>query len=199
MKVESSTQLKITVIGEYFVGKTSVIGRFVDGTFDDTYSATIGFTFLSKKVKFNNKDYVLNIWDTSGSERHRAVAPNYYRGSDGCILVYDLSNPKSLEPLEYWLKEFRNLSSVAGFSESVPSILIGNKADLPFDPSTQSEAESFAQKNGIEKHLITSALTGLNVDEAFQSLVEICSTHQIQQFQQVSLSLSPPSKKKNCC
>ena len=194
---ECTTQLKITVLGQYFVGKTSIVGRFVEGTFDDTYSATIGFTFLSKKVKYHDKDYILNIWDTSGSERHRAVAPNYYRGSDGCILVYDLTNPQSLQELEFWLTEFRNLSKTA--EDAVPIILIGNKSDLDHSQDTVLEAEQFAANHNISKHLVASALEGTNVEEAFNTLVELCSKHQKQQFDSISLTMQAPPEKKCSC
>ena len=191
---ETTTQLKITVLGQYFVGKTSIVGRCVDGTFDDTYSATIGFQFLSKKVKYKNKEYILNIWDTSGSERHRAVAPNYYRGSDGGVLVYDLTNAQTLRELEFWISEFRNLSKTS--DNSVPLILIGNKSDLEYEPDIIKEAEQFAEKHGISKHLITSALDGTNIVEAFDTLVALCSQHQKQQFN--SISLTPPNPTKPC-
>ena len=192
---DCTIQLKITVLGQYFVGKTSIVGRFVDGTFDDTYSATIGFSFMSKKVKFNDREYILNIWDTGGSERHRAVAPNYYRGSDGCILVYDVTNPQSLTDLETWITEFRNLSKTS--EDSVPFILVGNKADLEYSEDLKISADQFAENHNIANHFITSALTGQNVDEAFNTLVELCSKHQKQQFDSITLNL-PTNQKSNC-
>lgn len=200
MSIDDDTplSLKITLLGEFFVGKTSITSRFIEGTFDDTYSATIGVKFLSKEVTYNDRKYVLNVWDTSGSERYRSVAPNYYRGSDGCILVYDLSNIKTLEPLKYWLEEFRSLSSTASDS-SVQVILVGNKSDLEHSEDTVLAAEQFAEKHGIIKHIKTSALTGENVEEAFNALVELCSHHQKQQLDSVTYTLQPPQKKPCAC
>ncbi|EAX89133.1 small GTP-binding protein, putative [Trichomonas vaginalis G3] len=192
----SSTQLKITVLGEYFVGKTSVINRFVEGTFDDSYSATLGFSFLSKELTHNNTKYILNIWDTSGSERYRSVAPNYYRGSDGCILVYDLTNHKSLESLEFWYGEFKSLAQKNGIQQ-VPALLIGNKSDLVYDKEILLAAEKFAQEHEISKSLITSAVNGSNIDETFLAMVDLCSSHQRDQFDQISLTLNQ-RKKSNC-
>ena len=176
--------LKVTVLGEYFVGKTSIIGRFVGGVFDETYSATIGFSFLS------------NIWDTSGSERHRAVAPNYYRGTDGCVLVYDLTNPKSLNQLSYWYDEFNSLTEEKDSDEPIPVILIGNKADLQYNDEVEEEAMKFCRKHNIENHFIVSANTGLNVEEAFQSLVSLCQAHQKYEYHAVTITEQPTGK---CC
>lgn len=194
----NSLQLKITIIGEYFVGKTSIISRFVEGVFDDTYQATIGFTFLSKTVSYQGKEYTLNIWDTSGSERHRAVAPNYYRGSDGCILVYDLSNPNSLEPLNFWYEEFQNLATKSGAS-AIPALLIGNKSDLPYDQATFDSAQQFAEKHDIKDHYKASALSGENVNTAFDALVRLCTEHLKQQFNSIKINPVEVKKQEGCC
>ena len=193
-----SLTLKITLIGEYFVGKTSIIGRFVDGTFDETYSATIGFSFLSKSIKFHEQTYTLNIWDTSGSERHRAVAPNYYRGTDGCILVYDVSNPKSLEPLSYWYEEFSSRVHTGLESNAVPTILLGNKGDLGYEESTVEEAKLFAESHNISDHFVVSALSGQNIEQAFERMVELCAEHQESAFQSVLLRPSQRQPRKKC-
>lgn len=191
--------LKITLIGEFFVGKTSIIGRFVDGTFDETYSATIGFSFLSKAITFRDQHYTLNIWDTSGSERHRAVAPNYYRGTDGCILVYDVSNPKSLEPLSYWYEEFSSRVQTGLEANAVPTILLGNKADLGYEESTVADAKQFAESHGIADHFVVSALSGQNIEQAFERMVELCSIHQESAFQSVALRPSQREQRKCPC
>ncbi|OHT12415.1 small GTP-binding protein [Tritrichomonas foetus] len=195
--------LKITVIGEYFVGKTSIVGRFVDGTFDETYSATIGFNFLTKAIEYNGSSYILNIWDTSGSERHRAVAPNYYRGTDGCLLVYDVSNPKSLEPLAYWYDEFTSFVTTGLNAATVPTLLIGNKSDIGFAQSTAREAENFAEMHNIPHHFIVSARNGNNIDAVFKTMVELCSGHQIMNFLSITQShsdmLNEKGRKKECC
>lgn len=196
---EDAIQLKITVIGEYFVGKTSVVARFVEGTFDDTYTATIGFSFLSKQVNYNGKQYILNVWDTSGAERHKAVSPNYFRGTDGCILIYDLSNKQTTNHLKYWYDEFITQSSAldSNGNREIPLILIGNKSDIQESDETYSIAQKFADDNKIEHHLAVSALTGDNVDAAFDEIVKMCADHQKESFDQIKISM--PGKQKNSC
>jgi small GTP-binding protein len=195
--------LKITLLGEPNVGKTSIIGRFVDGVFDKTYSATIGVSFLTKTVQWNNSSYTLNIWDTSGSERHRSVAPNYYRGTDACILVYDVSNRETLEPLSYWHDEFTSLAGSGSQNVNVPIILLGNKADLGVDESLVAEAKQFADVHGVAEHFVVSALSGQNVEDAFNMLVGLCASHQKHDFQSVILKRSQGQKefekRGKCC
>lgn len=193
--------LKITLIGEHFVGKTSLIGRFVDGTFDTSYAATIGFSLLSKSVKHGNETYNLDIWDTSGSEKHRAVAPNYYRGTDGCILVYDVSDPKSLEPLSYWYEEFSTYVKTGSEPNCVPTLLLGNKCDLGYEETTVVEAKQFAETHDIQEHFIVSACSGQNVEAAFEKLVSLCAEHQENVFQSVKVTPGPERKpaESGCC
>ncbi|KAH0791725.1 ras-related protein rab-7A [Histomonas meleagridis] len=188
--------LKLTLIGEHFVGKTSMIERFVNGTFDKSYQATIGFSFLSKTIELDGVKCTVNVWDTSGSERHRAVAPNYYRGTDGCILVYDVSNPQSVEPLSYWYEEFTSLVSLPNY-DNIPILLIGNKADLPYEKSTYQDAQSFAETHHIEKHFLASALDGRNINEAFNELVKMCIGNQTIQFSSILMTNEPTEKR--CC
>ena len=199
MNFEEPIQLKITVIGEYFVGKTSVVARFVEGTFDDTYTATIGFSFLSKQVNFNGKQYILNVWDTSGAERHKAVSPNYFRGTDGCILIYDLSNKQTTNQLKYWYDEFVTQSSALDTEGNlkIPLILIGNKSDIPGTEETFAIAQKFADDNKIEHHLPVSALTGDNIESAFEEIVEMCANHQKESFDQIRIT-APKSQRNSC-
>lgn len=191
--------LKFTIIGEYYVGKTSIIGRFVDGIFDKTYSATIGFSFLSKNVVYNGRNYTLNVWDTSGSEKHRALSPNYYRGTDGCILVYDVTNKKTVEALSYWYSEF--IDSVSSTNiDSIPTLLIGNKTDLEHDEESITLAQEFARNYDIKDHLLVSALDGNNVDEAFFKLLESCTKKQVTEYRTVlKLDGGTGEKESGCC
>lgn len=197
--LENATQLKLTLIGEFFVGKTSIIGRFVDGTFDSTYSATIGFSFCNKTVKYEDKDFVLHIWDTSGSERHRAVAPNYYRGTDGCLIVYDLTNPQSIDQMEYWYDEFRNVTTTSYDSNLVPVVIIGNKSDLAHDESTEEKANQFAESKGISHHYVVSAKTGEGIEEAFNGLIQACIEFHEAESKATVKSVQPTPESKPCC
>jgi small GTP-binding protein len=171
---EPALALKIIVLGEAGVGKTSVIGRFVNGTFDDTYKATVGFAAQARDIQVGSETYRLDVWDTVGSERFRSVAPNYYRGSDGCVLVYDVTQPKTIEALGYWYDEFSSVVNT-GFEAAVPVLILGNKADLPHDDSAIRAALFLKETHDFSEHCLVSALTGASIEDPFVRLAGLCA------------------------
>jgi small GTP-binding protein len=166
--------LKITLIGEPGVGKTSIINRFINGTFDNNYSATIGFSYLSRRITHDSEEYTVDIWDTSGSERFRSMAPNYYRGSDGCILVYDVTQPGTAQALSFWYEEFSSIVNT-GQGSNVAVLIVGNKADLLPDDSALSTAALLKETHDFSEHYLVSAQSGERIEEPFFRLVELCA------------------------
>ena len=98
--------MKVLVLGAESVGKTSVIKQFVDREFSPQYKATIGSDFLIKPVTVNGQPHTLQIWDTEGQERYGCVVTTFYRGSDCCVLCFDVTNRESFNHLEKWKNEF---------------------------------------------------------------------------------------------
>jgi small GTP-binding protein len=166
--------LKIIVLGEPGVGKTSIIGRFVNGTFDQTYKATVGFSHHSRTVDADGEKYALDVWDTCGSERFRSVAPTYYRGSDACILVYDATQLKTVEALSYWYEEFSSIVNT-DIGSNVPVLIVGNKSDEPRDDTTVKKALFLKDALGFSEHYLVSARSGQNIEAPFLRLVELCA------------------------
>ena len=108
------TNLKILIIGESGVGKSSLLLRFTDDQFDPDQEATIGVDFKVKVIDNNGNKVKLAIWDTAGQERFRTLTPSYYRGAQGAILVYDISSRESFQKVEDWLNEvFENSISIS--------------------------------------------------------------------------------------
>merc|ERR1711991_839893 len=97
--------VKVVLIGESGVGKSSIVVRFTDDEFDEEHPCTIGVDFKSKKMNVENKAISLNIWDTAGQEKFRSLTTTYYRGSQGIILVYDVTSQASFESVASWLSE----------------------------------------------------------------------------------------------
>lgn len=120
--------LKVIILGDSGVGKTSLMNQYVNGKFSNSYKATIGADFLTKEVMIDDKLVTLQIWDTAGQERFQSLGVAFYRGADACILVYDITNPNSFEKLNKWRSEFINQANISE-PDNFPFVVIGNKVD----------------------------------------------------------------------
>ena len=156
---------KILLVGNSSVGKSSLFLRFVDDVWNDVFVPTIGVDFKIKTLKINEKNVKLQIWDTAGQERFRTIISSYYKGAQGILLVFDLTEKESFESLNNWLIEIEKNAN-----KNVIKILIGNKNDLE-DKRVVSynEAKDFADSNGL-KYVETSAKLNNNVTEAFSEI-----------------------------
>ena len=159
---------KVLLLGNSDVGKSSLILRYVDQVWSDTFVPTIGVDFKVKTLEIDNKQIKMQIWDTAGQERFRNVISSYFRGSHGILLIYDITNRDSFKNLENWLIEIEKNAS-----QNVLKILIGNKNDLVNDREIQAEeGQAFANRNGME-FIETSAKMNTNVTEAFEALAKL--------------------------
>lgn len=160
---------KIVVLGESAVGKSSLALRFVRRDFIPNQEATIGASFLSRSVALSDEtppvSIKFEIWDTAGQERYRALAPMYYRGAAGALVVYDITSADSLRKAVSWIGELRRNAD-----PQTVVVLVGNKCDLESmrQVSTQQGTE-VAEKEEL-LFLETSAKDGMNVDALFASL-----------------------------
>jgi len=161
--------VKLLLIGNSSVGKSSLLLRFSDEQWlpEDESSATIGVDFRVHKMEVKGKKVKLSIWDTAGQERFRTITSSYYRGAQGIILVYDVSNRESFEALPRWYSELETY-----VSSSVVKILVGNKVDKEFSRQVPTaEAQQFASRMST-LFIETSAKTSIGVKEVFQEVVE---------------------------
>jgi len=161
--------LKIIILGDSGVGKTSLMNQYVNKKFTNQYKATIGADFLTKEVTIDDKVVTLQIWDTAGQERFQSLGVAFYRGADCCVLVYDMTQPKSFESLDSWRDEFLVQAS-PNDPDAFPFVVLGNKSDLDKRKVPLAQAEKWcSSKNGIPHH-DTSAANALNVEEAFMEI-----------------------------
>lgn len=168
-KVESDQEydylFKLIIVGDSGVGKSSLLNRFSDDVYTDSYISTIGVDFKIRTIDTNGKICKLQIWDTAGQERFRTITSSYYRGAHGILLVFDITNPESFTNIQQWLSEVNNYAS-----ETVNLILIGTKADLAEKRKVSySDACDFAKVHNME-YVETSAKTSINIDSAFITL-----------------------------
>ena len=159
--------LKILILGDSSVGKTTLLLKYVDGYYSTVYVATIGVEYKTKKVNINGIDLNLQIWDTAGQERFRGVTNNFIKGADGIIYAYDITKKSSFDSLKTWILQAEESSR--GFKK----IIIGNKADLEEKREVSQESlKHFCEKlnmQGIE----TSAKIGKNVNECFELIAKL--------------------------
>ena len=160
---------KIIVIGDSGVGKSCLTNRATTNLFEDAYSATVGFEFLSFNVKMDEKVIKLQIWDTCGQELYRSLITNFYRNSSLAIIVYAINSKDSFDNIEMWLRELRTHSS-----PDVKVFLIGNKVDLEDEREVRKEdAEAFCKENNINLFMESSAKTGFNAQNIFIKAAEV--------------------------
>jgi small GTP-binding protein len=153
---------KVPVAGDGAVGKTSLIIRYTQGTFSDTYKMTIGTSFAVRTVDFGNLVVKLQIWDLAGQPHFGSVRPLFYQGSTGVIYVFSVADRASFDHLTGWINEVQKTVG------PLTGILLGNKADLAEARVVSlEEAQGFAQANGLA-YMETSAKLDLNVGDAFR-------------------------------
>ena len=213
-------ELKIVLIGESAVGKTSIINRFVQNTFEENIQSTIGGTFSSKILLFNDgKKLIFNLWDTAGQERFKSLAKLFYKGANVAILVYDITNQNSFDKLKkFWINDVKENTT-----SDIILILAGNKVDLiEKEEVDEKDAKKFAEEMnidcfrvsakkdfGIEKLFtqIAKKYTG-RIDFKFTSFLEEINKRKdsnnsekkiIAKSNSVKLKKFSNKKKKKCC
>ena len=160
---------KIILIGSSSVGKSSILQRYIQKVFNDTYSCTIGVDFFMKSIDVGEKSIKLQLWDTAGTEKFRSITTGYYRGANAAFVVFDLTSKPSFDCLGEWIENYYKFSNPDSEKNVV---LIGNKSDLVDKREvTQEEIEKFAKDNHI-MYFETSAKTGTNIDECFYFIAE---------------------------
>nr|XP_032642067.1 ras-related protein Rab-18 [Chelonoidis abingdonii] len=159
--------VEILIIGESGVGKSSLLLRFTDDTFDPELAATIGVDFKVKTISVDGNKAKLAIWDTAGQERFRTLTPSYYRGAQGVILVYDVTRRDTFVKLDNWLNELETYCT----RNDIVKMLVGNKIDKENRAVDRNEGLKFARKHSM-LFIEASAKTCDGVQCAFEELVE---------------------------
>ena len=165
MSDEIASEIKILLLGESNVGKTSIFNRFISNTFDKNGGSTIGVDFETKILAYKNKKYSIRLFDTAGQERFRSITQNYYHMGDAFLFVFDLSNEHSFKSIPGWIE------SVKESIENPKFIILANKDDLKDKEKLSDEViNSELGKYNIIK---TSALKNINIAEAFEHMINL--------------------------
>ena len=158
---------KIIIIGDSGVGKSNILGRYLNKEFKHDTKSTVGVEFGSKQLKIEGVNIKLQIWDTAGEERYRAITSAYYKGSKGCFIVYDITSEVSFENVEKWYEEIRKSAE-----KEIFVILVGNKCDLENERKVSIEMGQNKAKNFNCPFFETSALNNTNIVNVFQNISE---------------------------
>jgi Ras-related protein Rab-7A len=165
--------LKVIILGDSGVGKTSLMNQYVNKKFDTRYKATIGADFLTKELEVEGTLVTLQIWDTAGQERFQSLGSAFYRGADACILVFDLTNNESFQHLSSWHDEF-----IIQAGQNKDFVLMGNKNDMEDKRVvTQKNALGWCDTNSPDNdnkipYFETSAKENFNVEQAFYAVAK---------------------------
>ena len=200
-ELKTDLTIKIIVLGSSEVGKTCILNRYFNNEFKENSLSTIGIDFQTKFFKFEDKKIKANYTDTAGQEKFRAISVNYLKGTNGVILVFDLTNKESFDLLDTWMDELKNNNKM-----EISKVLIGNKADLADKIEVpKEEIENFTKKVKCD-YFECSTKTGQNVNEALDEIAKITflnmkdSVSEINREESIVLNNNEKvGKKGKCC
>ena len=170
---DNSVVLKVVVLGDGRVGKTSILFRYFKNSFNESEKSTENPNCYTKIVNYKGTQVKITFWDTAGQEKFHAITTIYYQGAVGALLVYDVTKPETFDRVEEWANTLREMNR-----PDIPIIIAGNKIDnnssedLENISKVKPKAEEFAVRNKCLGYF-TSAKTGFNVKEAIEKLFEL--------------------------
>ena len=215
----SEILVKLLLIGESSVGKSCLLLRFSEDKFTDDFLPTIGIDFKVRHTTINDRKVKLQVWDTAGQEKFRTITKAYYRGAQGILLVFDVTNIDSFEKVENWMTSIQENTT-----DPVTIYLVGNKCDVPFPEKrdegeeeaeeekkerpvrriTQEQAQELAREKNVE-YFETSARDGTNVESTFLRLAgAVLEKMPAQERKEQGVTLAKMRKdtkdgRKSCC
>jgi Ras-related protein Rab-8A len=187
--------VKLLILGDGQVGKTSMLLRFTEDYFPTSHIQTLGIDFKLKIESINNKVYKFQIWDTAGQERFRKLTTAYYKNAKGIILVYDVTRRNSFEMVTFWMSEIQK-HALAG----VVKVLVGNQIDKEDRQISTEEGSKMAAQMGVE-FFETSAKTGEGIENLFRHMA--INTRYVEDAKEsntrTSVRVSKAVEQKKCC
>ena len=159
--------IKILIIGDSTVGKTNFVYKFSEDKFSENYFASTGIELKTTSIQIDGKSIKIQLWDTAGQEKYRAMIKNLYLKSQGIIILFDITNETSFINLKNWMSQIKE-----SCGEDIPILLVGNKIDLEDNRVINKErAMEYANNENIE-YIEVSSKTGENINKALTSLLQ---------------------------
>jgi small GTP-binding protein len=185
---------KVLLLGDSTVGKTCILLKYTDKIFQETHMMTIGLDYRLKTMTLQSgKEVKLQIWDTAGQDRFRSITKNYYKGSHGIILIYDVTSLKTFENVKSWVSQIHE-----EISDKVVIYLVGNKIDMDDERKVKTEeGQKLAEELGVP-FVETSAKSGENIDKIFSDITERIDK-EFGNIQKVRKNISYQAPGRKCC
>jgi len=162
-----SAFVKLVIVGDTNVGKTSLVNRYVEDAFSDNLGNTVGVDFFACKMQLFGQTHTVQLWDTAGQERFKSVVKCYFKSASGVLMIFDLTQRESYKNIESWLVDIDD-----NINPSTAKVLVGNKADLTDNRVVSyEEAREYAESKKM-MYFETSAKSALGVDVLFESIVK---------------------------
>ena len=159
--------IKLLIVGDSNVGKTSLLLQYTDNYYPDQHTATIGFEYKIKTFQYKDYKIKLQIWDTAGQERFHSITNNFFHNADGILFVYDITSRQSFNGVKVWIKEAEEIGNF------YKRLLIGNKCDLSEKRNISiKELEKYCEEKNMD-FFETSAKENIYLVEAFNKIVEL--------------------------
>ena len=191
-----SEGIKIVLLGDSGVGKTTIVTKYVTGKIPSLPSPTIAAANLRKKVLIENQEIDILIWDTAGQEIYRGLTPLYYRNANIAIIVFDVTKQASFDSVGFWIEELRE-----NVGDKITIVICGNKIDLEEKREIEvDKAEKFAIENSAV-YVEASGMTGVGVDSAFErGIREALKTGEQEKYANFdNQRIESEEKKGGCC
>ena len=212
MQPETEYILKYIMIGDSGVGKSSILNTYMTNNFDKNINSTIGVEFYTKEFEMDDKKFKIHLWDLAGQERFKSIIKSYYRKCNGVLLIFDLTDKRSFESVNYWYNELLRMYPLENDDEYNPSIfLIGNKNDMPYRNILTKDVEMMISGKKITNYMECSAKTGDNINDIFNMLndtiyQEVKNHNHLEKLSKISKNIvnfnnyqSINKKKSYCC
>jgi small GTP-binding protein len=197
-KARRSIDFKAVVLGASFVGKTSIIARYCENKFDRDQLSTIGGGFTAHTIEFDDVEVNLQLCDTAGQERFRAITPAYVRGANGAVLVYDLTVASTFNDLNFFYDMFLGNANIPE-GAIVPVMLLGNKSDLGENVMEDVALAEWMTERKVKFHYRVSAMNGEGIAEGFREWVRATiNTPEFRQRPALEIPV-PAGKESGCC
>ena len=179
--MNDKNKIKLFSLGNSHVGKTSYILRFTDDKYNEVNLPTTGIDLKTKRIKYNNKEYTIDFYDTAGQERYRAISLNSIKSADGIILMFDLTDQKSYDEISNWVENIKQIQE-----EDYPMILVGNKCDLEKERIISNEEGIELSKKFNLQFFEVSNKTNKNIEESGNAIIKLIIERKQQKIKELT-------------